>query len=784
MQSGNNFYSPAVGTSISFNVSKAPQTITFSTPSTLNLGQSPYTLTATSSSGLTVTLTTNVPNICTVNGKVLTMIVEGDCSLTARQSGSASYLEAQIVTKVISIAKTQQTIDFLPPALLNGIQFPYTLSAISNSGLSVTLTSNSSSICTVSEKVLIMVAEGDCSITARRSGNSSYTDASSVTKIIKLAKATQTITFDSSLEFTLLQTPQTLSATASSGLTVTLTSNTSTICTVSGKVLTLLTEGNCSVTANQDGTTSYSKAPTVTRVISISKSTQSISFSPPSSLTLRQSPYTLTATSSSGLAVTLISSTPNVCTIVGKVLSLIDVGTCVVSATQTGTSVYSPAASIVAFVSISRESQAITFNPPSTLAGNLFPYTFVATSSSGLTVTLTSNTSNVCSVNGKVLTMITEGDCSVTATQIGNNSFSEASSVTKVVKLTKASQSISFNAPTNLTGENSRYYPQVSTSSGLIHTLTVDTPSICTVESMYWIVWLELGNCSITASQSGNDTFGPAANVTRIITLSKANQVIRFSYSGTGNLFAESPITITAWSAAGSGRGPDVNLSSNSPQVCSLNANVVTMVAAGNCTIVARQPGGKFFNAAPDVFHTFGAFRTAQTINFFLPTSLTATNFPYALSATSSAGLPISYNVTTPDKCAVSGNVLSMITAGYCEVVATQQGNALFLGATLQSRLSLLAKGAGIINLITPLVANQARGDFPVIERQPPVFTIQATSNSGSQPYGVSYNASVCTFSGLNLNIVGPGTCNFNIIAPPTDLYTEAVSRALGFVIR
>ena len=58
--------------------------------------------------------------------------------------------------------------------------------------------------------------------------------------------------------------------------------------------------------------------------------------------------FTLTATSSSGLAVTYLSSTPAVCTVAGSTVTMVSPGTCTIALAQSGNGVYAAAPSVVA----------------------------------------------------------------------------------------------------------------------------------------------------------------------------------------------------------------------------------------------------------------------------------------------------------------------------------------------------------------------------------------------------------------------------------------------------
>ena len=69
-----------------------------------------------------------------------------------------------------------------------------------------------------------------------------------------------------------------------------------------GATITLVATGTCTVQASQAGNATYAAATPVTRSFTVSKASQTITFAALSNKTLAQSPVTVSATASSGLA--------------------------------------------------------------------------------------------------------------------------------------------------------------------------------------------------------------------------------------------------------------------------------------------------------------------------------------------------------------------------------------------------------------------------------------------------------------------------------------------------
>jgi len=70
------------------------------------LGTPPFTVTATASSGLTVTFSTTTPLVCTstgTNGATITLVAVGTCSILADQGGNAQFLAAPTVQRDFTV---------------------------------------------------------------------------------------------------------------------------------------------------------------------------------------------------------------------------------------------------------------------------------------------------------------------------------------------------------------------------------------------------------------------------------------------------------------------------------------------------------------------------------------------------------------------------------------------------------------------------------------------------------------------------------------------------------
>ena len=256
-------------------------------------------------------------------------------SVAINPAGTFAYVSSNLgdsVSKINMAATEPQSITFASVATtLLGAE-TVSLSATASSGLLVSFSSATTSVCTVSGSVVTLLTFGECTIHANQSGGSGWDAASQVSRTFTVAR--QVITFGSLSDVLLGSGTRTVSATASSGLVVSFSSSTSAVCTVSGTTVTLVDYGVCTVKANQSGANNDA-ALEVSQSFTVAR--QVITFGSLSDVLLGSGTRTVSATASSGLVVSFSSSTSAVCTVSGTTVTLVKSGDCSIEASQNGT---------------------------------------------------------------------------------------------------------------------------------------------------------------------------------------------------------------------------------------------------------------------------------------------------------------------------------------------------------------------------------------------------------------------------------------------------------------
>ncbi len=157
---------------------------------------------------------------------------------------------------------------------------------------------------------------------------------------------TQTITFNPLSNKTYSDPQFAISGTSSSGLPVSFSSSNSLVATVSGNIVTIVGAGTAVITADQSGNTFFNPAPSVQQTLVVNKANQTITFNPLPSKSVIDVPFSLSASSSSGLAVNYVSLNTSVASISGNTVSIVGAGVTTITASQTGNTNYNPASNV------------------------------------------------------------------------------------------------------------------------------------------------------------------------------------------------------------------------------------------------------------------------------------------------------------------------------------------------------------------------------------------------------------------------------------------------------
>ncbi|MDP1719972.1 MAG: hypothetical protein Q8L08_03095 [Candidatus Nanopelagicaceae bacterium] len=183
----------------------------------------------------------------------------------------------------------------------------------------------------------------------------------------QIVKKSQVISYVAPTTASIVDTSVKFNYSSSSKLKVAVKNLTPSICTLGiGGLKPTDTPGFCTIVLSQPGNAYFRAAKSAQFTVTF-MGTNLINFTLPGALLLSQGTFTFLATSSSGLAVSLTSSTPETCTVSDLVLTLLKLGSCTIVASQPGEGFTSSAADVSATTEISADR--VMADLPDTISG-------------------------------------------------------------------------------------------------------------------------------------------------------------------------------------------------------------------------------------------------------------------------------------------------------------------------------------------------------------------------------------------------------------------------------
>ena len=181
-QAGGNGYPAALQAQQSFFVGAQAITFTSTPPTDAQVSDPAYTVTATGGgSGNPVIFTVDpaAAAVCSISGPVVSFTNSGTCTVDANQAGSTDYLPAPQAQQSFLVGDPPIRFTSAAPsdAIVRGPT--YTVSATgAPSGVPVTFSSGTTSVCTVVGSTVSFIGAGTCTIDAEQAGNAQYLPSS------------------------------------------------------------------------------------------------------------------------------------------------------------------------------------------------------------------------------------------------------------------------------------------------------------------------------------------------------------------------------------------------------------------------------------------------------------------------------------------------------------------------------------------------------------------------------------------------------------------------------
>jgi ELWxxDGT repeat protein len=533
-QPGNKSYNAANEVTQSLVVGKGNQQITFAPIANKILGTVPFILSATSSSGLSVSFSSSNESIAKVRHDTVFLLQAGSVTINASQQGNNNYNPANNVSRPLTVAKGTPIINFnaLQSKTFGDGQF--SLSASSTVNLPMIYTSSDPAIASVSGNKISINGAGSAMITATQEANENYNSATS-SQLLVINKANQSITIDGISDKAFGDAPFKISARSSSDLPLIFKSSDLSKAVVHTDSVTITGAGTVSIIAVQEGNQNYNSKE-VSESITIRKADQAITFNAISAKTFGDVAFDVSAVSSSGLPITFSSADLTKATVSGQAITITGAGLATITASQAGNLNYNPAESVSKSFAVSKASQVITFESITDKTIVDDPFDLVGKSTSGLPITFTVQNPNIATVTGNVVNVLDVGVSDIQASQPGNNNYVAAENVIRSLVVVKGKQTISFSPISPKVMGQGSFKITATASSNLPVSFSVSSDRINIVGSDVTIN--KPGHATIKAAQAGNSRYFAAETVDQTFCIAPEKPLITVSdfQSGTPTL--------------------------------------------------------------------------------------------------------------------------------------------------------------------------------------------------------------------------------------------------------
>jgi uncharacterized protein YjdB len=322
--------------------------------------------------------------------------------------------------------------------------------------------------------------------------------------------------------------------------------------------------------------------------------TQDITFPKPSQKIFGDEPSELTATTTSGLPVSFLSSDEQVAKIENGKIVIVSAGQVSITARQSGDESYLPADDITWQLTIEKRAQEIDAVTTIEKSFGDADFTIDATINTNRPITFLSSDPAVVAVDNGLVKILAAGAATISLTEPGDNNYL---SVTHDIQVTvkKKQQSIDFPAISERSYGDEDFELNVSTISSFPLTIESSDEEIASVTGTL-VKILKPGEVVITASLAGDDNH-EATTTARTLIIGKAPQEITFHELP--EFVHGNNITFTMF--AGATSLLPVTFTSDNADVASVQNNILKIEGPGEAQITATQSGNELFKAAPAV---------------------------------------------------------------------------------------------------------------------------------------------------------------------------------------
>jgi hypothetical protein len=726
-------------------------------------GDAAFSLIApTTNSNGAFTYTSSNLAVATIVGNVVTIAGAGTATITASQATTNNYLAAT-TTASITVSQGTPTITNFAAMTKEFGDASFNITApTTNSTGAFTYTSSNLAVATVAGNVVTILGIGTTTITASQASSTNYISGT-ITATLQIIRGLPTFTAFSIPNRTIGNTSFIITPPTTNGDgNFTYTSSNELVAKIVGNRIAIVGIGNSTITATQAATTNFLLG-TTTANFQVNGITTVLTISPIPTKTFGDIPFKLQTSSNSSSAITYTSSDTSVLTIAGDMATIVSAGTTTITASQESNATHTSGTTTYE-LQINQITTVLTnFSAITKTFGNMpFSIRAPSTNSNGL-FTYTSSDISVATIVGNVVTIVSAGTSTITASQAATTSFS-AETISATLTVNPATPLLTnFSAITKTFGDATfNITPPSSNSSGLI-TYTSSNRLVATIADNS-INIVGAGSCTISATQASTANYTTGIITTSLVVSKATTSMINFTISE--RTFGIAPFTLVPPTTNSNGL---ITYTSSNTDVATIVGNNVTIVGIGNSTITAVQPSTANFLAGT-ISTALRVIQGTPTLTNFSGITKTFGDADFALvPPTSNSNGLITYTSSNLAVATVLAGVVTIVGVGTSTITAIQSSSTNFLSGTITATIT--------VNPVTTVLSN-----FSAITKTfgNDAFTVTppTTNSTGDFTY-TSSNTAVATITDNMITIVGGGNTTITASQASTTNYTSATVTAI-----
>ena len=222
----------------------------------------------------------------------------------------------------------------------------------------------------------------------------------------------------------------------------------------------------------------------------------------------------------------------------------------------------------------------------------------------------------------------------------------------------------------------------ISNSTG-IFSFTSSKPEVAIISGRT-VTILSSGNTTITASQDASGNFSEGT-IDASLNVTKANPTIQ-NFPTIDKTYLEIPFDLTDPISNSTGT---FSFTSSNSSVATILGHTVTIVGVGNTTITATQDAsGNYLSGSLSI--NLNVAKGEPTISFFINLNTNLSDGTFTLVPSSNSIGSFSFTSSYPLVATISGNIVTMLTAGTATIRATQEESNLYLGKFIDTSFTVV----------------------------------------------------------------------------------------------